>query len=150
MPIYVERRELPYSAEEMFDVVSDVESYPKFLPGWRSAQILERSNDTFRVRQIIAVPAFRWDFVSDAVLDRPERIEISTSDGPFRHLRIEWRFVRRGENACVAGLTVSYAMRSRLVEKAIGPLLRDLPRRIVSAFEQRITHLKGHRASLRS
>ncbi|NIR32309.1 MAG: type II toxin-antitoxin system RatA family toxin [Gammaproteobacteria bacterium] len=146
MPTYAGERRLPYSAEDVFDVVSDVESYPRFLPGWRTAQILERSKDTLRVAQTVAVPPFRWRFVSEAVLERPERLDIGTSGGPFRYLHIEWRFTRQGEAACVAGLTVRYAMRSRVVEKATGALLRDLPRRTLSAFEQRLARLKGHPA----
>lgn len=144
MPTYTEERNLPYSAEEMFDVVSDVESYPRFLPGWRTVRILERCDDTLRVAQTVAVPPFHWRFVSEAVLERPERIDISTSDGPFRHLRIEWRFMRRGENDCTVDLTMTYAMRSGVVEKAAGVLLRDLPRRTLSAFERRLARSKGH------
>jgi coenzyme Q-binding protein COQ10 len=141
MRSHTEERELPYPVERVFDLVADVERYPLFVPGWRSVRILGRDGDTARVEQCIAVGPFDWRFVSESVFQRPERIRITASDGPFRHLRIEWLFTPRDGPRSLTRLSMTYEMRSQLVERAAALLLADLPRRTLHAFEDRLARL---------
>ena len=94
MEIYEETRELPFSPEQMFDLVSDVESYGDFLPGWHDATIIDRDGDVVFVDQEVGMGRFHTSFVTQAIFTRPGLIEISSSDGPFLYLAVRWTFER--------------------------------------------------------
>ena len=84
--------QLPYSAEQLFDLVFDVESYPDFVPGWQSARILQRERQSLRVEQKFKAGLLTWQFDSRATFSRPTRITIESIGRPFRHLVLDWRF----------------------------------------------------------
>jgi len=80
--------ELPFAPAQIFDLVADIERYPDFLPWWISVSIIKRELDICDVEQVLGRGPVRIQFASRAVLTRPERIDITSSDGPFRHLAI--------------------------------------------------------------
>lgn len=134
---YMYASTFPYSAEQLFDLVADVERYPDFLPFWAGVRILRREGDSLRVEQSIRLPLVRLRFLSEAELNRPRRLRIITNQAPFRSLEITWSFKEPKESECLVRLDASYSFRSRhtaaLVERFLEPAIRQY----VKAFEHR-------------
>jgi coenzyme Q-binding protein COQ10 len=141
MEIYEETREVPFSPEQMFDLVSDVESYGEFLPGWYGATIIEQDGDVVFVDQEVGMRGFHTSFITQAIFSRPERIEISSSDGPFLYFAVRWTFERVEESACLTHFYAGFELRSRFLERVAGPFFSDVMRRGVQAFERRARQL---------
>jgi len=83
---------VPYTAEQMFDLVNDVERYPEFLHWCKGAKVNARQGDTLEATLEIGVLGFQQSFRTRNTVQRPERIGIDLVSGPFRRLRGEWRF----------------------------------------------------------
>ena len=93
MPTHAEQRVLPYTPEQMFDLVADVERYPEFLPWCVGARIRKREADEVVADLMIGFKMFRERFTSSVTLDRPgQRIDVAYADGPFRYLNNHWHF----------------------------------------------------------
>ena len=137
METYVEKRMLPYTPDQMFDLVADVESYGDFVPGWQNAKILESDGDVVYVDQEVGLGIFHTSFVSQGIFIRPESIEITSSDGPFVYLAVRWKFEGTDESGCLIRFHAAFELRSRFLEKFVGPIFSDVMKRCVSAFEQR-------------
>ncbi len=105
----------PYTAEQVFDLVADIEQYPDFLPGWRSVRIVKREVHAIYVTQELGLALFSLPFNSVAILERPRRISITSNDSPFQRLTIDWQFQAQADNATLIELTV-------IAELAPGPL----------------------------
>ena len=137
METYVEKKMLPYTPDQMFDLVADVESYGDFVPGWQNTKILESEGDVVYVQQEVGMGIFHTSFVSQGIFTRPEGIEITSSDGPFVYLAVNWKFEAAEESGCTIRFHAAFELRSRFLEKFVGPIFSDIMRRCVSAFEQR-------------
>ena len=137
METYIEKRKLPYTPDQMFDLVADVDSYGDFVPGWINARILESDGDVVYVDQEVGLGMFHTSFVSQGIFTRPESIEITSSDGPFVYLAISWTFEASKKSGCIIRFHAGFELRSRFLEKVVGPLFSDMMGRCVSAFEQR-------------
>ncbi len=124
---------LPYRRELIFDLVADIERYPEFVPGWVSAHILSRAGNRLAVEQTIAVGRFRDRFVSEARLERPERIVVSSQEGMFKRLEIDWRF-SEARGGCQLTLNINYRFASRTLEFVASPLLDHMAAQILEAF----------------
>jgi len=127
----------------MFDLVADIERYHEFLPFWTHARITRRQGDVLTVMQGIDLGIMRLEFESRAELHRPERLQVSSSAGPFRHLLIDWRFTPDPDGGCVVALAVSLEMHSPLLEAAGSRLLDLLTRDIFLRFRDRAAALYG-------
>ena len=146
---HAEQRALPYSAEQMFDLVSAVDRYPEFLPWCRGARITSREGDVLNADLVIGFKMFRERFTSRVELARPERIDVVYTDGPFSHLENRWGFEARPEG-CLVDFYVDFEFRSALLQTLIGALFSEAVHRMVRAFEQRARTLYGTRNSGRA
>ena len=143
MPTHAERRLLPYTAEQLFDLVADVERYPEFLPWCLGARIRERRENTITADLLIGFRMVRERFTSRVVLDRPHRIDVSYTEGPFRYLNNHWNFHSRPEGGCLIDFYVDFEFRSRMLQKIIEVLFNEAVKRMVGAFEARARQLYG-------
>ena len=143
MPVHAERRVLPYSPAQMFDLVAAVDRYPEFLPWCIGARIKSRDGNVVLADLIIGFRMIRERFTSRVVLDRPGRIDVSYIDGPLKHLANRWLFEPAGEGGCVIDFHVDFEFRSRILQAAIGALFHEAVRRMVAAFEKRAHALYG-------
>ena len=141
METYVEKRKLPYTPDQMFDLVADVESYGDFVPGWLNARIQESDGDVVYVQQDVGLGMFHRSFVSQGIFTRPESIEITSSEGPFVYLAVRWTFEASNESGCIIRFHAAFELRSKFLEKVVGPPFSDMMARCVSAFEQRAYEL---------
>jgi coenzyme Q-binding protein COQ10 len=143
MPTHAERRRLTYSAEQLFDLVADVERYPEFLPWCLAARVRERKDNTITADLLIGFKMVRERFTSRVVLDRPGRIDVSYAEGPFRYLNNHWTFLPQDDGSCVIDFYVDFEFRSRMLQRIIGMLFNEAVRRMVGAFESRARQLYG-------
>jgi coenzyme Q-binding protein COQ10 len=147
MPTHSETRKLPYSAEEMYDLVADVAKYPQFLPWCAAARVRsvtpQGSASVMEADLVISFKVFRERFTSRVVL-MPEDFRIDTEylDGPFRHMKSNWSF-RDVEGGCEVSFFVDFAFRNVVLQKLIGVVFNEAMQRIVRAFEARAEELYG-------
>jgi coenzyme Q-binding protein COQ10 len=143
MPTHAEKRVLPYTPEQLFDLVAEVERYPEFLPWCLAARIRSREGNTITADLLIGFRMFRERFTSKVVLDRPRRIDVSYAEGPFKYLNNHWIFEPMPGGGTCIDFYVDFEFRSALLQKLIGLLFNEAVRRMVAAFEGRAKQLYG-------
>lgn len=143
MPTHAERRHLPYSQDQLFDLVADVGRYPEFLPWCTGARIRERQGNVITADLMIGFRMVRERFTSRVTLNRPDRIDVAYSEGPFRYLNNHWNFEPQPDGSCIVDFYVDFEFRSRMLQRLIGVLFNEAVRRMVGAFEARARHLYG-------
>ncbi|MDY0957424.1 type II toxin-antitoxin system RatA family toxin [Sphingomonas sp. CFBP8993] len=142
MPKHSETRHLPYTPEQMFDLVADVARYPEFLP-WVSAMRVRSDTSTETVADmIVGFKGLRETFTSRVTKSRPESIDVDYLDGPLKYLRNNWRF-RPEEHGCAVDFTVDFAFKNRVFEMLAGQVFGTALRRMIGAFEDRAAKLYG-------
>ena len=147
MPTHAETRILPYSAQQMYDLVGDVANYPKFLPWTAAARIksIEDRGDhsVMDADLVISFKVFRERFTSRVVL-WPERKHIDTEylDGPFKYMKSNWSFADV-EGGCEVSFFVDFEFRNAILQKIIGVVFNEAMQRVVNAFEKRAQALYG-------
>jgi len=142
MPTHAEQRVLPYTPEQLFALVADIERYPEFLPWCLAARIKERRADLIVADMIIGFRMFRERFTSRVALDAPHRIDVTYAEGPFRRLTNHWVF-EKAPGGCRIDFFVDFEFKSRLMQKLIEVLFSEAVRRMVGAFEKRARDLYG-------
>lgn len=148
MPSHAESRQMPYSAQQMYDLVADVASYPEFLP-WTAAARVRRvtqqadGSELMEADLVISFKVFRERFGSRVVLwPADKRIETEYLDGPFRHMKSNWWF-EENAHGCLVHFDVDFAFRNRVLQSAAELFFYEAMRRIVTAFETRAAELHG-------
>lgn len=134
---------VPYTAEQMFDLVNDVPAYPEFLPFCRAAAVLTQSSHEIKARLELAKGALHKSFTTRNQLDPPRRIEMHLLDGPFKRLHGTWSFAREGERRTRVALDLEFEFSNRLMGLALGPVFHQLANSMVDAFVQRAQVLYG-------
>ena len=150
MPHHAETRLLPYSPQQMYDLVADVEDYPKFLPWCAAARIRSRkaegASEVMLADLVISFRVFRETFGSKVTL-WPGEMAIDTAyiDGPFKHMNSRWEFSEAPEG-CRVHFEVDFEFKNRLLQGAAGMFFNEAMQRIVRAFEKRAAELYGRPA----
>ena len=147
MPTHSETRTLPYTAQQMYDLVADVAQYPDFLPWCAAARIRSvRDEGKCQVMEadlVISFKVFRERFGSRVTTD-PDALSIDTEylDGPFRYLKSNWKFAD-AEGGCDVTFFVDFEFRNAVLQGIIGVVFNEAMMRIVRAFERRAAELYG-------
>ncbi|MGC8475180.1 MAG: type II toxin-antitoxin system RatA family toxin [Acetobacteraceae bacterium] len=147
MPAHAERQVLPYSPEQLFDLVADVARYPEFLPWCVGARIRSRTQELIVADLTIGFGPFRESFTSRVTLDRPNAVNVTYENGPFRYLRNHWGFTP-APGGTEVDFFVDFEFRSRILQAAIGPVFTEAVRRMVAAFRRRAAALYRVKATL--
>jgi coenzyme Q-binding protein COQ10 len=143
MPRHSETRTLPYSPEQMFDLVANVQAYEEFLP-WVSAIRVREDSDTLMVADmIVGFKGLRESFTSRVHKSRPERVHVDYVDGPLKHLHNDWRFRPDGQGGVLVDFEVEFEFRNRLFEMLAGQVFDKALRKMIGAFETRAAELYG-------
>ena len=134
---------VPFSAQQMFDLVNDVEAYPRRFEWCEGAQVRDRGPDFVVAGLDLRLGALRASFVTRNTLTPPERIDMSLVEGPFRALSGGWSFRALGENGCKVGLLLDFEMAGRFVGSALALGFQGLADRMVDDFvrEARLTYV---------
>ena len=148
MPTHAEKRVMPHSAEQMYALIADIESYPAFLPWCSGCRIRGRRKDgdveIVDADLIISFKVFRERFGSRVTLNPNEKkIEVAYLDGPFKYLNNYWSFRAIDEANCEVDFFVDFEFKSRTLQAIIGVVFNEAMQRIVRAFERRAAALYG-------
>ncbi len=128
---------VPYSAEQMYRLVNDVDSYPQFLPGCTGSRVLEASAGEMTAAVDVSKAGISKTFVTRNTLTDNQSIQMQLVDGPFRKLSGGWRFTSLSEDACKVELSLDFEFTNMLVELAFGRIFKELASSMVQAFTQR-------------
>lgn len=135
-------RRLPYTAEQLFDLAADVECYPEYLPWWISARIRKREANAYYTDQVLGLGPIQVRFGSRTVLQRPTRIDVTSTEFPFRKLKLSWSFTTLG-TCCVVGFAAEFELRSFVLQGILDRALPTAVADIIAAFEARAHRLYG-------
>ena len=143
MPRHSETRHLPYTPEQLFDLVADVARYDEFLP-WVVAVRVRSSSSTETIADlVVGFNAFKERFTSRVVKERSNRICVDYVEGPLKYLHNEWKFDRAPDGGTNLCFSVDFAFRSRIFEALAGQMFDRALRRMTRAFEERAAALYG-------
>lgn len=143
MPTVKRSARVPYSTQQMFDLVNDIEQYPKFLHWCRGARIDLRQGNTVEATLDIGVLGFQQSFRTRNTLTPPERIGIDLVSGPFRRLRGEWRFVQAPDGGSDISLTLHFEVTMSPFGIVFAKIFEELAASQMTAFVERAKKLYG-------
>ncbi|MGD9592468.1 MAG: type II toxin-antitoxin system RatA family toxin [Candidatus Berkiella sp.] len=127
---------VPYSPQQMFDLVNDVAQYPSFLPWCASTHIAQQSPLHMEATLHISKGPLRKAFTTLNRLIPNERIEMRLKQGPFKHLEGIWHFEPQ-----LAGTKVSFEVcfefQNPFLGVTLGPVFAQIAQSMVQAFSQR-------------
>ena len=143
MPVHLEKRVLPYTADQLFELVASVDRYPEFLPWCLASRITKRDGDVFCAELVIGFKMVRETFGSRVEVEKPNRIIVEPTSGPFRRMSNLWHFTDLPNGGCEIDFRVDFEFRSRILNKLIGGLYHQAVRKMVGSFESRARALYG-------
>ena len=141
MPIHKEKSLLKYTPEQLLQHVSDVESYPEFLPWCLGVRVKEKKEQFIIADMIIGYKVFRENFSSKVQISRPDRIDVTYKDGPFKYLENHWIFIPHKDGGCILDFYVDFEFKSSLLQHAINIVFNKAVEKMVDAFEARANNL---------
>lgn len=143
MPGIHEVYALPYSAEQMFDLVADVGRYQEFLPWVIATRVKSNSETELVADMLVGFKHLREKFTSRVEKERPGRIEVFYLDGPMKDLDNCWQFRQLANGGCEVDFRVDFTFRNAVFEALAGQYFDRAFRKMVAAFEARAHELYG-------
>jgi coenzyme Q-binding protein COQ10 len=149
MPSFHTTRLVPHGAKEMFELVTDVESYPRFVPLCRALRVRRRDENDGRLTLIadmeVGYKAIRETFTSRVTCERSKHtILVEYIDGPFKHLENRWIFHDRDHGlACLVDFRIAYEFKNRALGLIMGRMFDAAFRKFAEAFEDRADIVYG-------
>jgi coenzyme Q-binding protein COQ10 len=134
---------VPYSAHQMFELVADIPSYPKFLPWCGGARINSTQGDEVIAAIDIAYSGVHRTFSTRNLLQRDKMMEIQLLEGPFSYLQGFWQFKSLDEQSCKISLDLEFDVANRIVGLALTPVFSNIANQLVDRFHRRAMELYG-------
>ena len=132
-----------YSAEQMFQLVDDIAAYPEFLPWCGGAEEHNRNEQQVEASVVIQKGSINKSFTTQNRLTKPNLIEMTLIDGPFKKLHGEWHFEALSAVACKITFTMDFEFSNRLVGMAVGPVFNQVANTFVDSFVERAKAIYG-------
>jgi len=137
---------VPYSEEEMYVLVDNIETYPTFLPWCRSTEVIFRNELEVQATIEIARGALNKSFTTLNRMQKNKMIEMRLVKGPFKHLHGYWRFdALKDSSASKISLDLDFEFESKLIALAVGPVFNQIANSMVDAFCKRAVEVYGER-----
>lgn len=147
MPTHAEKKYLPYSPEQMFNLVIDVERYPEFLPWCQQCNIVKRQEGMLLANLVVGYKLFSEYFSSRVTYNRPNAIRVEYVNGPLRYLSNTWEFIPDDKGGCIVDFYVDFEFKNPFFQKMMGVFFNEIVKRMVSAFEDRAAQLYGEQTA---
>ncbi len=126
-----------YSAQQMFDLVNDIEAYPQYMDGCVGAKILKRDGDWLEARLDLSRAGVHQSFITRNHLQAPVSMRMTLVDGPFKRLQGGWTFMALGEGACKVSFELEFELQNKLLGLAVGKLFETVASSQVDALCER-------------
>ena len=152
MPRFSNRRRVQHGAQQMFDLVADVERYPEFVPLCHALTVRQRTPKPDGTEVVIAdmtvsFKLVKETFTSRVTLDRANlTILVEYLKGPFSNLENRWTFEPKSDNSCEVSFYIAYEFKSRMLALLMGAMFDAAFQRFAGAFEKRADKVYGKRA----
>ena len=143
MPRHAETRRLPYTPEQMFDLVADIARYPEFLPGVTAARVRGGGTGVLTADLVVGFGGLTERFTSRVVKERPSRLTVEYVEGPLKFLKNDWTFAPDPAGGCILGFSVEFAFKSRILEALATRVFDRALRHMIASFEARAAALYG-------
>jgi ribosome-associated toxin RatA of RatAB toxin-antitoxin module len=135
-----------YSAAEMFALVTDIPSYPKFLPWCDKASVVEETTEGMTAKVGISLAGLSQSFTTRNLHEKDRKVSLQLVDGPFSKLEGQWDFTPVGdgkERACKVDLNLRYDFDNAALAALVGPVFDKIAGSLVDAFVKRATEVYG-------
>ena len=139
---------LGYSAQQMFDLVANIDDYPKFLPWCSGVEIRERRDNVVVASIGINYHGVKQSFTTSNENTAPTTIKMKLVDGPFKCLDGVWTFKALREDACKIELDMRYEFSGTLLDKLVGPVFGMIANSMVDSFCKRADTVYGAKVAL--
>lgn len=136
---------VPYSPRQMFELVNDIDDYPRFLPWCASSKIDSRSEDSIEATLDITWSGMHKSFTTRNILHPYERVEIQLVKGPFKHLEGRWSFLPLGDRGCKVFVELEFEFTGSLFDRLFQPIFNHIANSLVDAFCKRAVEVYGNR-----
>lgn len=146
---HLEEKRLPYTPEQMYALVADVDKYSEFAPWCIASRINKRECESvFYADLVVGYKMFRERFSSKVVHkapegDHPGQIDIEYLRGPLKQLRNHWRFIREPDGSCLVDFSVEFEFRNIALQSLSQMFFQEVIKRMVGAFEDRARQIYG-------
>lgn len=134
---------VPYSAEQMYSLVNNIEAYPEFLPLCTSAVVSDRTDSSLTASVSLAKGKIKQTFTTVNTMQPGKRIDVKLISGPFSHLNGSWKFEDAGNYLCHIDLHMDFEFRNKLLKLALGPVFNQFMAMLVSSFVNRAKIIYG-------
>lgn len=144
MPKHFVEETLPYTPKQLFDLVADIESYPKFIPWCEGVRIKERDGDTVIAELIIHFKGVQGKYTSRVLIDEDaNEISVELAQGPFHHLYQGWKFRKSQNGGTTVEFDIDFKIRNFLIEKMVDMMFDDACKKMMHSFRKRADELYG-------
>ena len=134
---------VPHSAAQLYALVEDIESYPRFLPWCVGVEVRDRGPDTTLATLTVGMSGVKQSFTTQNENRAPEAIDLRLIEGPFRHFAAAWRFQPLGAQACKVEFSMEFEFASRALATLLRPVFEHIADTMVNAFTRRADEIHG-------
>jgi len=136
---------VPYTSDEMYVLVNDIESYPSFLPWCTEAKILSQQEESLIATLSMALGKIKQSFTTENTMQDGSRIDIELIEGPFKHLSGYWRFIQEDEQSSHIHLHMHFEFKNKIIKHTLGKAFYKVMDTLVDSFVQRAQQIYGSR-----
>jgi ribosome-associated toxin RatA of RatAB toxin-antitoxin module len=138
MPKNHYQAQLPYSAQQMFTLVNDIEAYPLFIPGCTAVQIHQQTPTVMIASLEITYAGIRYRLTTQNTGFPYHKIDIVLLEGPFRTFQGQWQFTQNDSmSTCHLSLDLNFEFKNRIMGFILGPVLPGMAQTCITAFKNR-------------
>lgn len=128
---------LPYSTEQLFDLVIDIEQYPQFIPWCSAARIIKKESESLSAELAVNFKGFTSSYISKVSSTRPTSINVEMISGPFKYLRNHWQFNYLDQQKSEIIFDIDFCFESVLLQKMAGAMFEKALSTMINAFANR-------------
>ncbi len=136
---------VPYTSDEMYVLVNDIESYPIFLPWCTEAKIISQQEESLTATLSMVLGKIKQSFTTENTMQDGSRIDIQLIEGPFKHLSGYWRFIQEDEQSCHIHLHMHFEFKNKIIKHMLGKAFYKVMDTLVDSFVQRAQQIYGSR-----
>ena len=134
---------LPYNARKMYDVITDIRSYPAFLNWCNGMEIISENHEEVVAKLLISYGRLKFDFTTRNLMTENRKVDIALVDGPFSALRGQWLLQELDESACKVSLEMDFNFESIITQKLFGRVFQNVIAAQLDSFQKRAGQLYG-------
>ena len=136
---------VPYSADEMYALVNDIESYPDFLHWCKRTKILHATDTHLQATIAIEAGKIKQSFTTENQMQPGRSINMQLVEGPFKYLSGNWKFEPQTDNSCKISLNIQFEFKNKLLKLALNKTFNYIMDSLVGSFSQRAREIYGKR-----